>query len=114
MEINNINWVSMNDFAISKAIGSFVKHHRLLQNKTQQQVAIDSGINRSTLIKLEKGESITLLNLIQVLRILDLLYIMDVFKIQEQISPIELAKKEKNKRKRARNSDNLNHNKTDW
>lgn len=39
----------------------------------------------------------------QVLRVLDLLHIMDVFKVKNEISPIEYAKLQKNKRQRARN-----------
>jgi len=39
--------------------------------------------------------------LIQVLRVLDLLHVMDVFRIENEISPIEYAKLQKNKRQRA-------------
>lgn len=114
MDISNINWTAMSDVAIVETIGGFIKHHRLLQNKTQQQVATDAGINRSTLIQLENGERITLLTVIQVLRVLNLLYIMDVFKVQEQISPLQLAKAEQTKRKRARNNDSNIQPETDW
>jgi transcriptional regulator with XRE-family HTH domain len=78
---------------------AFVKHHRLSQNKTQEEVAGAANISRSTLSLLEKGETITVPTLIQVLRVLDLLYIMEVFKIKEQISPIELISE---KRQRAK------------
>jgi transcriptional regulator with XRE-family HTH domain len=45
----------MTDTALSKVISAFVKHHRLLQNKTQEDVAAAAGISRSTLSLLEKG-----------------------------------------------------------
>ncbi len=62
-----------------------------------------AAISRSTLSLLEKGESVMLNSLIRVLRILDLLYIMDVYKVNDEISPIEYAKlKKKNAKKRAR------------
>lgn len=109
-----INWIALSDFALSQNIGAFVKHHRLAQNKTQEEIANAASISRSTLCLLEKGESITVTTLLQVLRVLDLLYIMDVFKIQEQISPIELAKMDHQKRQRARNSDSDNSKKSDW
>ena len=109
-----INWVAMSDYALAQTIGTFVKHHRLVQNKTQEEVAIAANISRSTLSLFEKGEAVTTPTLIQVLRVLDLLYIMDVFKIQEQISPIELAKLDQQKRQRARNSDNDTNKQTDW
>lgn len=121
MDISSNNWLAMSDAALVETIGAFVKHHRLLQNKTQQQLATEAGINRSTITQIEKGEKITLQSLLQVLRVLNLLYIMDVFKVQEQVSPLQLAKLEQNKRQRARNNlpagrhgNNTNDNKTDW
>ena len=109
-----INWIAMSDYALAQTIGAFVKHHRLAQNKTQKEVAVAANISRSTLSLLEKGEAVTIPTLIQILRVLDLLYIMDIFKIQEQISPIELAKLDQQKRQRARNSDNDTNKQTDW
>ena len=109
-----INWVASSDVALAQIIGAFIKHHRLLQNKTQEEVANAANISRSTLSLLEKGETITVPTLLQILRVLDLLYIMDVFKIEEQISPIELAKMDQQKRQRARNNDSDNSKKSDW
>lgn len=105
------NWISMTDKSLMETIGAFVQHHRLIQNKSQSDIAKAANISRSTLSLLERGEKVALNSLIQVLRILDLLYIMDVFKVKDEISPIEYAKIQKNKRQRARNKDdksNLN------
>ena len=96
------NWYSMSDKALSGIIGSFVKQHRLDQNKTQDEVAEQAGISRSTLSLLEKGKTVTVPTLIQVLRVLELLHIMDSFQITTQPSPLELAKYERQKRQRAR------------
>ena len=93
------DWVSMSDNDLSKAIGSFVKHHRLNQNRTQNQVSEDADISRSTLSLLEKGKPVKLNSLIKVLRVLELLYIMDIFKIETETSPIEYAKLQKKARK---------------
>ena len=109
-----IDWVSMSDAALAQTIGTFVKHHRLAQNKTQEEVANAANISRSTLSLLEKGEAVTVPTLLQVFRVLDLLYIMNSFKIQEEISPLELAKLEQQKRQRARNTDNNNSKQSDW
>jgi transcriptional regulator with XRE-family HTH domain len=109
-----IDWISMSDTALAQTIGTFVKHHRLVQNKTQEEVANAANISRSTLSLLEKGEAVTIPTLLQVLRVLDLLYIMNSFKIQEEISPLELAKQEQQKRQRARNTDNDNNKQSDW
>jgi transcriptional regulator with XRE-family HTH domain len=91
----------MSDKALVGQIAAFVKHHRLEQNKSQEQLANAAGISRSTLSLLERGETVTLATLIQVLRVLDLLHIMDEFTVQLSISPLVLAKMERNKRKRA-------------
>jgi transcriptional regulator with XRE-family HTH domain len=105
-DISYNKWVTMSDEALMKTIGSFVRHHRLNQNKSQDEVAQAAGISRSTLSLMERGGKIALNSLIQVLRILDLLYIMDVFKVVNEISPIEYAKLQKGKRKRASKSGN--------
>ena len=92
----------MSDQALIKAIGTFIQHQRLNQNKSQNKVAADAGISRSTLSLLERGESISLSNLVQVLRVLDLLHIMEVFKVENELSPIEYVKLQKKSRQRAR------------
>jgi len=102
----NYNWVAMSDSAIISAIGKYIKHLRLEQNKTQAQVAKEAGINRWTLGQIENGESITLTSLIQILRVLDVLYLLNIFTIEEKISPIEYAKLKEKKRKRARSNNN--------
>ena len=106
------NWSSMSDAALSEVIGNFVKHHRLQQNKTQKETSKAAGISRSTLSLLERGETVTVTTLIQVLRTLDLLHIMEAFKrpdALQEISPLAYAKLQKNKRQRAR-SKNKNDN----
>ena len=97
----NNNWVGMSDTAIIGEIGKFIKHTRLEQNKTQAQVANDAGINRWTISQIENGESITISTLIQILRSLDLLQLLNIFEIEEKISPIEYAKLREKKRERA-------------
>lgn len=104
-DISYNNWTSMSDRALIETIGKFVRHHRLNQNRSQSDVAMAAGLSRSTLSLLERGEKVSLSSLIQVLRILDLLYIMDVFKVKNEISPVEYAKLQKNKRQRARSAD---------
>lgn len=96
------NWYSMSNKALSETIGAFIKQNRLGQNKTQDEVAEQAGISRSTLSLLERGETVTVPTLIQVLRVLELLHIMDNFQITTQLSPLALAKLEREKRVRAR------------
>jgi len=96
----------MSDGALIETIGIFIQHHRLNQNKSQSDVAKAADISRSTLSLLERGEKVSLNSLMQVLRVLDLLHVMNVFQITNEISPIEYAKLQKNKRQRARSKEN--------
>lgn len=101
-DISYMNWVSMSDKALAEHIGAFINHHRLDQNKTQEVLASAAGISRSTLSLLERGETVTLTTLIQTLRALDQLNVLEVFTVKKTISPLALAKIEKEKRQRAR------------
>ncbi|MBC8319895.1 MAG: helix-turn-helix domain-containing protein [Bacteroidetes bacterium] len=116
MDVHNNKWVAMSDHAIVKEIGAFLKHHRIAQNRTQKEIAEKAGINRTTLSLLESGEVVKLSTLIKVLRILDLLYILDVFNVKEEISPIEYARLKKSKRLRAtsKSEKSTNDNKSEW
>jgi len=89
------------DTAIVNNLGAYIKHHRLEQNKSQQQLAEEAGINRSTLVEFEKGMRANLLTFIQLLRALNLLEVLDHFNVTPQISPIQLAELERKKRRRA-------------
>jgi transcriptional regulator with XRE-family HTH domain len=91
----------MSDTALVQFIGHFVKAKRMELNKTQEKLAHAAGISRSTLSLLEKGETVTLATLIQVLRVLDQLPVLQAFAVQQTVSPIQLAKLEQKKRKRA-------------
>jgi len=115
MANTNIEWHSLSDKAIISSIGEFIKHQRLIQNKTQAKIAEIAGINRWTMGKIENGEPISLLSLIQILRALNLLDTLNVFKTQTRLSPLELAKLEKQKRQRAStDNDNNAPNKSEW
>lgn len=106
----------MTDEALIGHVGDFIKHNRLQQNRSQTQVATDAGISRSTLSLLERGEDVRLSTLLQVLRVLDLLHILSSFDIQEQLSPLAIAKAQHGKRYRARPiaDSQLNEPKSDW
>ena len=108
------NWNSMSDKALAMHIGAFIKHHRMEQNKTQDVLANAAGISRSTLSLLERGETVTLATVIQILRVLDQLHILEVFSVQQDISPLTLAKLEKEKRKRASGKKEDTQNKNNW
>ncbi len=105
MMVKASNIVEMSDSAIVRQIGEFIRHTRVNQNKTQAQLAKESGLNRWTISQIENGEPVNLMSLIQILRASDSLYVLDQFEFAEQISPIEYAKLKKRQRQRVRNSD---------
>jgi transcriptional regulator with XRE-family HTH domain len=110
----NENYNQMSDGAIVARIGGFIKHTRVQQNKTQAQLAEISGLNRWTLSQIENGESITLSSLIQIVRALDCLHILNEFNYSEEISPLEYAKLKKQKAKqRVRNKNSAKKDKGD-
>lgn len=102
MDKTNIIRPAMSNNAILEIMGSFIRHHRLNQNKTQSQLANDAGINRSTLFEFEQGRGGNLISLIQLLRALNQLHALDQFEVQQnELSPIQLAELAQAKRKRA-------------
>jgi transcriptional regulator with XRE-family HTH domain len=111
-----MDWASMSDKALIEYIGAFLRHHRMEQNKTQDELSTAAGISRSTLSLLERGETVTINTLIQVLRVLDQLSVLQAFEVRETISPLALAKLQKEKRQRARSKSGNAQNKqqTDW
>jgi transcriptional regulator with XRE-family HTH domain len=94
-------WTSLSDNALAEYIGAYVRHHRMEQNRTQDELATAAGISRSTLSLLERGKTVTVTTLIQVLRVLDQLSVLNAFEVRETLSPLALAKLQKEKRQRA-------------
>ena len=97
--ISDINLLS--DKAILQQIGLFIQQTRIKQNLTQDEVATQAAISRSTLSLIERGDNLSLVNLIKILRTLDALYVLQSFEVRDELSPLQLAKGEKKKRQRA-------------
>jgi len=116
-EISYINIQAASDTALIRTLGGFIKHQRVLQNKSQAQLAKEAGIVRSTLSLFENGENTSLLVFIQLLRALKLLQLLQQFEITEELSPLQLAKIEQSRKKRSRRKNTENKNpepKSDW
>lgn len=116
MEKNIKYWHAMSDPAILELLGTYIQQIRLQQNKTQQQVATAAGINRSTMVKIENGGGGSMISFVQILRALEQLQILEHFEVKQQISPLQLAKLEQNKRQRASSKKEGQHKKpkSDW
>ncbi len=105
---NTNNWYAMSDPAIVTVIGSLIKRIRLQKNITQQQLADKVGLYRSTISEMENGRASSLLSFIVVLRGLEKLEILNSLSDVPPISPLKLARKEKQSRKRASVAKNKN------
>ena len=95
------NWYAMSDSAIVTEIGSLIKRIRLQKNITQQQLSDKVGLYRSTISEMENGRASSLLSFIQVLRGLEKLDALNSLSDVPAISPLKLARKEKQSRERA-------------
>ena len=113
MAKTNIAWVHMTDTAIVQQLGTYIKRLRLQQDTSQAQLADKAGLNRWTISKIENGEPVTLMTLIQILRALQSLHILDTFQVSEEISPLAYAKLKKQQRQRASGKSNPKPNKDD-
>lgn len=99
--MNGLSDISLlSDVAILQEIGIFIKTKRIAQELTQEELAEKANISRSTLSLMEKGKNTVLINLVKVLRILEVLYVFEAFKDEQMISPLQLAKQDEQKRKR--------------
>lgn len=105
----------MSDPAILEVLGGYIRKTRLSLNRTQQSVSEAAGINRSTLVQIEKGTGGTMISFIQILRALEQLQLLEIFRERQEISPLKLAENEKRKRRRAsRKRSEENAHKSSW
>jgi len=96
------DWYGMGDNAILKELARFIKQLRLKKNYKQNELAEKAGIHRVTVSEFENGErNISLLTFIELLRALNELELLETFKVQTTISPLQMAKLESKKRQRA-------------
>lgn len=96
-----ISWQAMADPAIVCEIGDNLKQMRLNQNLSQARLAELSGLSRITISRMEGGRAATILTIVQVLRALDRLDILNAFQEDAQVSPLQLLRMKKNQRQRA-------------
>lgn len=114
METNFNSWYGRSDRSFLEMIGQYLRKTRLNQNKTQDEIASITGLNRSTIIQIEKGQGGTLLSLIQILRALNSLEVLQSLELSTQISPLLVAEMEKKQRRRARKQKTQDMPDSDW
>jgi len=105
MSISHNSYASASDKILVELIGKNLQRMRVAQDLTQDQVAEKSGINRSTIAKLENGRAATMLTIVKVLRAIDRLDVLQPIFDKPQPTPYVLMEQqavyEKAQRKRA-------------
>lgn len=91
---------AMTDKAIYTEIGTRVKALRLRRNLTQLQVADAAAVSLNVVKALEAGKG-KLSSLVAVLRELEALDGLEQFITEPEVSPLQLAKRQGKKRRRA-------------
>ena len=98
-----------NDQQILVELGERIRHARIKTDLTQNALAEDCGVAKSTIERAEKGESIQLLILIKILRSLNLINRLESILPDTQATPLESLQHQKaQKRVRTKTSDKQN------
>ena len=87
MTTSNINWIGLKDTDLVAQLCKEMKRMRLDRDLSQAEVARRGGLDRTTVVKLEAGRAATLLTVVQVLRAIDRLDVLDLFHTEPQPTP---------------------------
>ena len=79
------------DKALMEQIGATIRRRRIAANMTQKQLSEQAVVALSAVGNIEKGKNTSVLTLIQVLRTLQSLELLEPFLREEEISPIAYA-----------------------
>lgn len=96
-----MQFAALHDKAILAEIGERVSRHRLNRNITQTALAAQAGVARIVVQRLEGGRGCTLENLVRIMRALGQLEQLDAFLQSPELSPLQLAKLQGRRRRRA-------------
>jgi transcriptional regulator with XRE-family HTH domain len=94
MPNTNINWKLLTDEQVLEKLGGELRRMRLERNLSQANVAERAGVDRTTVVKIEAGKGNSLMNLVQVLRALGRLELLDGFHEEPRISPMMALEQE--------------------
>ncbi len=93
---------SLSDAAVLKELGERLARTRLERNLSQERLAIEAGVSKATVERLEAGEPVKSTSLIRVLRALGRLEAFDQLLPEPLPSPIERIRLQGRRRRRAR------------
>ena len=97
----NKNWYAMTDAFVVKTLCASLKQMRLNQNLSQDDLATRSGLSRITISRMETGKAINLLTMVQVMRALGKLDLLNYLNEEPEISPLQVMEERSKYRKKA-------------
>lgn len=89
------------DIAILAELGARLARRRLARNLTQDALALNAGVSKRTIERIEAGQSTQMTNLVRVLRSLGLLDNLEALVPTPLPSPIDQLRLRRRERKRA-------------
>lgn len=105
---------NLSDKSILEELTRRIRQRRLNLNLTQEQVASQSGLHQQTIKNFESGKNVSLLTLIQILRVFGNLESLNQFLPDPGISPIQLLKLKGKERERASRANLDTENQSKW
>ena len=85
-------WTELSDPIILQRIGSRIRDYRMRMEMTQSELAERSGVSMGTIVRLERGETVSVLLFISILRTLGVLENLETLLPELGISPMQLRR----------------------
>lgn len=95
-------------------LGSRLARERLRRNLTQEVLAVEAGVSRATVRRLEAGHSTQLANLIRILRALGMLANLSLLVPEPEVRPLEQLQRKSKERRRASSPRGVEEDAGDW
>lgn len=92
------------DAGVVRELGRRLAVHRAARNLTQDEFAAAAGVSRSTVQRIERGDSIQLTSFVKLLRVLDRLDALDALLAPEPRSPLAELERERARGQRVRSN----------
>ncbi len=95
-------WTAKSNAAVLYELGSRIKEYRIRKNVQQKELAKNAGVSLDTVVRLERGSSITIEKMICILRSLDMLENLEGLIPTPPISPILMRRLQGKRKQRVR------------
>ena len=95
-------WTELSDPVILQRLGGRVRNYRMRMEMAQGELAEKSGVSMGTVVRLERGDTVSVLLLISILRTLGVLENLETLLPELGISPMQMRKMQGKKVQRVR------------